>query len=204
MASKFEEINPPRVKDFVRATDNGYSPEQIVKMEQDILKSFNFRVRPMTFSYWLDEWISKWDLYTKEQLKSNLYLQAFESSKVPIYKSPEETSCYFRYREITQVLDLATFDISIYEFSSQIVAAALLYLQAGFSLGVFDKQQIFSCKEESQLETILLEYYPNFSDYFVKFSHEEMNVYFDNLVPAILYFVKFYAKPLSKKMPIAT
>jgi len=38
------------------------------------------------------------------------------------------------------VLDLSIFDMSLYEFSSQVVVASLLYLQAGFALGVFDKQ----------------------------------------------------------------
>jgi|TARA_B110000285_G_C15069414_1_gene587049 G2/mitotic-specific cyclin-B, other len=42
IASKYEEIYPPFVKDFIYITDKAYSKEQIIEMESSILQSLNF------------------------------------------------------------------------------------------------------------------------------------------------------------------
>ena len=44
LAAKYEEIYPPEVRDYVYICDNAYTREQIVKMEQMILSSLNFRL----------------------------------------------------------------------------------------------------------------------------------------------------------------
>ena len=44
IACKYEEIYPPEVRDCVYITDNAYNREEVLKMEQKILKHFNFRV----------------------------------------------------------------------------------------------------------------------------------------------------------------
>ncbi|KAL2454199.1 Cyclin-A3-2 [Abeliophyllum distichum] len=44
IASKYEEIRPPRVDDFCYITDNTYTKEEVVKMEADVLKSLNFEM----------------------------------------------------------------------------------------------------------------------------------------------------------------
>jgi cyclin B len=42
IASKYEEIYPPFVKDFIYITDKAYTKEQIIEMETSILLSLNF------------------------------------------------------------------------------------------------------------------------------------------------------------------
>jgi len=42
IASKYEEIYPPEIKDFVYICDNAYTKEEIISMEQIILKVLNF------------------------------------------------------------------------------------------------------------------------------------------------------------------
>ena len=37
IATKYEEIYPPTVKDFIYLTDNTYTKSQILKMEESIL-----------------------------------------------------------------------------------------------------------------------------------------------------------------------
>ncbi|KAL2520882.1 Cyclin-A3-2 [Forsythia ovata] len=44
IASKYEEISPPRVDDFCYITDNTYTKEEVVKMEADVLKSLKFEM----------------------------------------------------------------------------------------------------------------------------------------------------------------
>ena len=44
IASKYEEIYAPEVRDFVYITDKSYSKEEILKMEYTILSSLNFDI----------------------------------------------------------------------------------------------------------------------------------------------------------------
>lgn len=44
IASKYEEIYPPIVADFVYITDNAYTKEQILKMEERMLKALQFGI----------------------------------------------------------------------------------------------------------------------------------------------------------------
>jgi len=44
IATKYEEIYPPTVKDFIYLTDNTYSRQQILQMEKNILFNLNFEV----------------------------------------------------------------------------------------------------------------------------------------------------------------
>ncbi len=52
IASKYEEIYAPEVRDFVYITDKSYSKEEIIQMEYKILSTLNFdilSVSPFTF-----------------------------------------------------------------------------------------------------------------------------------------------------------
>jgi cyclin B len=44
IASKFEDINPPEVPDFVYITDHAYSRQEVTSMECCILRTLNFRI----------------------------------------------------------------------------------------------------------------------------------------------------------------
>jgi cyclin B len=44
LASKYEEIYPPEVKDFVHVTDRAYTKDQLVKTERDMLEVLSFNV----------------------------------------------------------------------------------------------------------------------------------------------------------------
>ena len=45
IATKYEEIYPPTVKDFIYLTDNTYSRQQITSMEHSILFSLQFEIQ---------------------------------------------------------------------------------------------------------------------------------------------------------------
>ncbi len=42
IACKHEEIDLPKIEDFIYITDNAYTKEEMVKMENDILRALNF------------------------------------------------------------------------------------------------------------------------------------------------------------------
>ena len=43
-ACKHEEINVPKVDDFIYITDNAYTKEEVFKMENDVLSKLNFEL----------------------------------------------------------------------------------------------------------------------------------------------------------------
>ncbi|WCJ33298.1 CYCLIN A3 4 [Euphorbia peplus] len=53
IASKYEEINPPKVEDFCYITDNSFTKEEVVKMEADILESLKFELGSPTIKTFL-------------------------------------------------------------------------------------------------------------------------------------------------------
>jgi cyclin B len=42
ISTKYEEIYPPTVKDFVYITDEAYTKEDVLEMESDILQTLDF------------------------------------------------------------------------------------------------------------------------------------------------------------------
>ncbi|CAE7466011.1 unnamed protein product [Symbiodinium natans] len=56
IASKFEEIYPPEVKDFVYITDNAYTKDDILRMEVSILSTLNFELCGPTAAHFLDRY----------------------------------------------------------------------------------------------------------------------------------------------------
>ncbi len=58
IATKYEEIYPPTVKDFIFVTKNAYSRQQILEMEQQILFKLEFQMSE-TSSYRFLERYSK-------------------------------------------------------------------------------------------------------------------------------------------------
>lgn len=45
ITTKYEEIYPPTVKDFVYITDNAYSKEEVLDMESDVLSTLDFDIQ---------------------------------------------------------------------------------------------------------------------------------------------------------------
>ncbi|KAL3734891.1 hypothetical protein ACJRO7_024122 [Eucalyptus globulus] len=44
ISSKYEEVEPPHIKDFRYMTDDSYTKEEVVQMEEDILKALDFEL----------------------------------------------------------------------------------------------------------------------------------------------------------------
>lgn len=44
VASKYEEIYAPEIRDFIYMTDNAYSKDQVLELETDILRALDFNV----------------------------------------------------------------------------------------------------------------------------------------------------------------
>lgn len=98
IASKYEEIYAPEVRDFVYVTDKAYSKEEIMKMEYKILSTLNFdvlTVYPYTF------------------------LQRFH------YATGCDKTSFFMAQYI---LEFSLLEYNMLEYSSSLRAAASLYI----------------------------------------------------------------------------
>ncbi|XP_018422733.1 PREDICTED: G1/S-specific cyclin-E2 [Nanorana parkeri] len=108
IASKIEEIYPPKLHEFAYVTDGACSEEDIVQIELIILKALKWELSPMTAVGWL-----------------NLYLQVSSLQDCPKLLLPQYSQEQFI--QIVQLLDLCILHITSLDFQYRILAAAALY-----------------------------------------------------------------------------
>jgi len=100
IASKYEEIYPPDLRDFVYVTDKAYTKKQILSMEGKILKALNFNVT-VTSSY--------------------LFLQRYSK----LMGVDEKTYMMARY-----LIELALIEYGFLKYTPSNTAASAIYLAA--------------------------------------------------------------------------
>eukprot|EP00826_Nyctotherus_ovalis_P005139 TRINITY_DN11152_c0_g2_i3.p1 TRINITY_DN11152_c0_g2~~TRINITY_DN11152_c0_g2_i3.p1 ORF type:complete len:376 (-),score=87.78 TRINITY_DN11152_c0_g2_i3:19-1146(-) len=98
IASKYEEIYPPEIKDFVYITDYAYTKDEILLMEQKVLKTLEFNLNIPS---------------------SNRFLQYFAKTM----KSSKKVSCLAQF-----LLELSLVDAKMLKHSASATAAAALYI----------------------------------------------------------------------------
>jgi len=57
IASKYEEITPPDVNEFVYITDDTYTKKQVLRMEHLLLKVLDFKMSPPTINWFLSHYL---------------------------------------------------------------------------------------------------------------------------------------------------
>ncbi|KAM4687306.1 G1/S-specific cyclin-E2 [Discoglossus pictus] len=108
IASKIEEIYPPKLNEFAYVTDGACSEDDIVKMELIILKALKWQLSPVSAVAWL-----------------NLYLQVSSLKESPKLLLPQYSQELFI--QIAQLLDLCILHVTSLDFQYRILAAAALY-----------------------------------------------------------------------------
>nr|GMD36043.1 putative cyclin-A3-1 [Ipomoea batatas] len=101
IASKYEEISPPHVEDFCYITDNTYTKQEVVKMEEDVLNALKFELGNPTIKTFLRRFNQ--EDYNKSQ---NLQLELLG---------------YY-------LAELSLLDYSCVKFLPSMVAAAVVFL----------------------------------------------------------------------------
>jgi hypothetical protein len=64
IASKYEEIYPPRMKNYVEVTANTYTANELKKMEERIMEKLNFNLGHITMHNLLEASVGKSDQMT--------------------------------------------------------------------------------------------------------------------------------------------
>ncbi|XP_075682048.1 G1/S-specific cyclin-E2 [Rhinoderma darwinii] len=108
IASKLEEIYPPKLHEFAYVTDGACSEDDIIEMELIILKALKWELSPVTAITWL-----------------NLFLQVSSLKDSPKLLLPQYSQEQFI--QIAQLLDLCILHITSLDFQYRILAAAAFY-----------------------------------------------------------------------------
>lgn len=108
IASKMEEIYPPKIFDFAYVTDGACDVDDIQQTELLMLKALDWNLCPETPITWL-----------------NLYVQVDAQQDGHNFLVPQFSQ--ETYIQITQLLDLCMMDIEALDYSYSILAAAAFY-----------------------------------------------------------------------------
>lgn len=121
IASKIEEIYPPKLSEFAYVTDGLCSEEEMLIKELVILKSLKWDLTPMTPNCWLAMYMQ---LYSRLE-KENRASKSCKGGAGDAFMVPGYPSIFFV--QIAHLLDLSMLDIGVLRFSYSVVAAAALY-----------------------------------------------------------------------------
>ncbi|XP_076865892.1 G1/S-specific cyclin-E2-like [Brachyhypopomus gauderio] len=105
IASKIEEIYPPKIMELAYVTDGACLEEEILQMELVMLKALNWNLCPETVVSWMKLYVQMASVYD------------FTNLLVPQFS--QET-----YIRITQLLDLCILDINSLDFEYGVLAAS--------------------------------------------------------------------------------
>ncbi|XP_066539137.1 G1/S-specific cyclin-E2 isoform X2 [Hoplias malabaricus] len=105
IASKIEEIYPPKLQEFAYVTDGACDEDEILEMELVILKALKWQLSPETVISWL-----------------KLYAQVASLKESPNFLVPQFSQ--ETYIQITQLLDLCILDINSLDYQYGVLAAA--------------------------------------------------------------------------------
>ncbi|XP_067929944.1 G1/S-specific cyclin-E-like [Watersipora subatra] len=109
MAAKLEEIYPPKIGEFAYVTDGACTEEDIKTQELIILKTLQWNLNPMTVNSWMTLYL-------------NILNYIPDGSCITELKF---SGCAFLV--IARLMDLCTLDEGSLQFSTSILAAAILY-----------------------------------------------------------------------------
>ena len=143
LASKVEEIHPPKLEDWVRSADGGYTTAQIVSTEGLVLRDLCFKVNPGTCYNWVSWLMTQWDSFVDYHFGCVPYnrpkdFSHLSTSEREMHQRLYEKRCIFfkeanqraykRYRETMQVLDVSMLSIESTRYLPRVLAGGLLYL----------------------------------------------------------------------------
>lgn len=198
MAAKMEEVYSPRVADFAKSTDNGYTVQQIVKMEKVMLRELGWRTTPPTYAMWCNWYMNQWDIYinTNEYAVNHEIIQSVGDLT---FKTSNETA-YSRFREVLQIMDLIILDNNCLRYKPRGLVASILFLILGLHTGEFDVERIWT--EFIYTSNGFLDPNSLFNQLFMDFLFLSFGFQLHDLAPTIQYVSAFMSIPFNYDMPM--
>ena len=128
ISAKIEEIQLPRLKEYVELLSKNYTIASIIEMEKKICSSLSWKLIIITKNIWLSWYMCQWDLFidTIDNIKEDL-LKLLKEDDILYYKKPNDNS-YYNFRKITQLIDIMVLDYSSYSLEPRKLIAASFFI----------------------------------------------------------------------------
>ena len=120
IASKIEEIYPPKLQEFAYVTDGACAEEDILNMELVVLKQMNWSLTPRTANAW-----SKLILQIDGRINSAA--ENNSTSNQSVHSLIKPSYCGLTHSKIMHLVDLCMLDINALNFSYASLAASASY-----------------------------------------------------------------------------
>ncbi|CAD8123361.1 unnamed protein product [Paramecium sonneborni] len=185
IANKVEEIIPIGIKQFEIAANNGYTKDEILNMELDILFTLKWHVNPPSYTYWINWFTDQWDIYAQNY---DINIQ---------FRKPNEES-YQLFRKLCQLVDCALMDIQTLQYMPRTIVASFMYLIISFQLNVYNQDML---EIMSQTSMFLLNKDNQFNVIFGQFVQTTFGFALQDILPAIQYAVGFYELKINYETP---
>jgi len=134
LASKNEEIYPPKMGEYAYVTDGACSEREIIGKEVIICQALDWRLNPVTPIYWLKVFLQ---IGYQGQARHDLG-----------FCFPQFSPAL--YQRVAHLLDLSTLDVGCLRYSYSVLAAAAIYLACSTELAV----QVSGLAEEDLLPCV--------------------------------------------------
>ncbi|XP_037088409.1 G1/S-specific cyclin-E-like [Pollicipes pollicipes] len=125
IASKLEEIYPPKVADFAYVTDGACTSEDIQDKELVIMKILNWSLSPITPQHWLGTYLQ---LTNMEENRFGKFRTLQATARL---LTAEEFTCAqfssLQFVQVCQLLDLAVMDVGSLAFNYGVLAASAFF-----------------------------------------------------------------------------
>ncbi|CAJ0578271.1 unnamed protein product, partial [Mesorhabditis spiculigera] len=118
IASKYEEIYPPKLEDFIYYTDNACTCHEVREMELYVLEKLNWILSPITSIHWLAFFM---------QLLGKKELPPPNSGPSPDIPCVVPNLMIGDFMHMAKILDLCLADIRTLEYTYREMAAAVLF-----------------------------------------------------------------------------
>ena len=115
VASKIEEIYPPKLAEFAYVTDGACTSDEILGQEVSLLIALEWKLSPVTPISWVTTYLQ----IAHKNMKTNRRLKHDESFEFPQFAG-------IHLCRVAELLDLCALDIGFLKFVSSVIAAAAL------------------------------------------------------------------------------
>ncbi|XP_072386359.1 G1/S-specific cyclin-E [Diabrotica undecimpunctata] len=123
LASKLEEVYPPRLSEFSYVCDGACSPDEILACELLILNSLGWDLNIMTPSDWLNLYMQI-HFQVGNVTRQKLHIDVNRAFFFPQYSG-------YQFTRASQLIDMLSLDPGFLKFSYSTIAAAAMYFMYG-------------------------------------------------------------------------
>eukprot|EP00826_Nyctotherus_ovalis_P019364 TRINITY_DN15962_c0_g2_i4.p1 TRINITY_DN15962_c0_g2~~TRINITY_DN15962_c0_g2_i4.p1 ORF type:complete len:197 (-),score=43.66 TRINITY_DN15962_c0_g2_i4:172-762(-) len=168
-------------------------------METLLAKALSWQLTPPTLCTWANWYMREWDDYIQcsQYANSHVLLKSLPDPLV-VFKVSNEKA-YARFRELSQLLDLAILNVDTLKYSPRAVVAGGMYVLLAYHFGQGTAEEI--AKRMPENDSFLDARLP-FNDLFGRFLKERFGIELEELLRTIQYMAKFMAFKFDRSIPV--